>query len=307
MGLWRHAEPEGKNDVRITELLFALAGVMSLAAPCAAQESPTLRKITETGVISIGFRDNSMPFSFLDKQQRPTGYSIELCYRVVDAIRARLKAPGLEVVLRPVTAASRTAFVVNDIIDLECGSTTNTLERQKELAFSVTTFVAAVSVVSKKNAQINALQDLKGLTVASTAGTTTIKALDDTNRAHGLGMHLITRKDHADAFALVETDRAAAFVMDDVLLYGLVAAAKDPGTYAIASSNLPLQPYGIVLRKNDPAFKKVVDDAIVDLFKSGEIVQIYRKWFQPMQLPMSPALKRVIAAPTDSGDPADYR
>lgn len=296
-----------KSHLRTTQLLLALAGVLALAVPCAAQESPTLRKIAETGVISIGFRDNSIPFSFLDKQQRPTGYSMELCTRVVDAIRTRLKAPGLEVVLRPVNAANRTAMVVNDIVDLECGSTTNTLERQKEVAFSVTTFVASVSLVSKKAAQINGLQDLKGMTVASTAGTTTIKALEESNRALGYGMRLITRKDHADAFALVESDRAAAFVMDDVLLYGLVAAAKDPSVFAIAGADLPVQPYGIVLRKNDPAFKKVVDDAIVDLFKTGEIFQIYRKWFDPMHLPMSPVLRRAIAAPTDSGDPAHYR
>ncbi|MEO7496243.1 MAG: amino acid ABC transporter substrate-binding protein [Massilia sp.] len=288
-------------------LLLALAGALSLAAPCAADESPTLRKIAETGVISIGFRDNSIPFSFLDKQQRPTGYSMELCYRVVDAIRLRLKAPGIEVVLRPVTAANRTAFVVNDIIDLECGSTTNTLERQKEVGFSVTTFVASISLVSKKAAHVNGLQDLGGMLVASTAGTTTITALEETNRANNYGMRTITRKDHADAFALVETDRATAFVMDDVLLYGLVAAAKHPGAYTIATTDLPVQPYGIVLRKNDPAFKKVVDEAIVELFKSGEIFQIYQKWFQPMHLPMSPALKRVIATPTDSGDPARYR
>ena len=292
-----------KNDLKFLPLLFALW----LATPCAAQESPTLRKIAETGVISLGFRDNSIPFSFLDKQQRPTGYSIDLCYRVVDAIRARLNAPGLEVVLRPVSPANRTAFVVNDIIDLECGSTTNTLERQKDLAFSVTTFIASISMVSKKTSQINGLQDLRGLTVAVTAGTTTIPALEEINRTHGYGLRMITRKDHADAFALVETDRAAAFVMDDVLLYGLVAAAKNPGAFAIASSNLPLQPYGIALRKNDPAFKKVVDDALIELFRSGEILKIYRKWFEPMKLPMSPALKRVIAAPTDSGDPATYR
>lgn len=296
-----------KPHARIPQLLLCLAGLLALAAPSAAQESPTLRKIAETGVISIGFRDNSIPFSFLDKQQRPTGYSMELCTRVADAIRIRLKAPDIEVVLRPVNAATRTAYVVNDIIDLECGSTTNTLERQKEVAFSVTTYVASVSLVSKKTSRINALQDLKGLTVASTAGTTTIQALEESNRAHGYGMRLITRKDHADAFALVETDRAAAFVMDDVLLFGLVAAAKDPALFAIASSDLPVQPYGIVMRKNDPAFKKVVDDAIVELFKTGEIFHIYRKWFDPMHLPMSPVLRRAIAAPTDSGDPANYR
>ena len=290
-----------------TAAWLVAAALMVQAAPCAAQESPTLRKIAETGVISLGFRDNSIPFSFLDKQQRPSGYSMDLCYRVVDAIRARLKAPGLEVVLRPVTAANRTAFVVNDIVDLECGSTTNTLERQKELAFSVTTFIASVSMVSKKSAHIDAVQDLRGKTVALTAGTTNIAALQEANRVQQLGLRMITRKDHADAFALVETDRAAAFVMDDVLLYGLVASAKDPSMYTIASSDLPLQPYGIALRPNDPGFKSVVDQAIIELFRSGEILQLYRKWFQPMHLPMSPALKRVIAAPTDSGDPAAYR
>jgi glutamate/aspartate transport system substrate-binding protein len=296
-----------ENHVKLKQLLIALAGALALAAPCAAEESPTLRKIAETGVISLGFRDNSIPFSFLDKQQHPVGYSMDLCYRVVDAIRARLKAPGLEVMLRPVNAANRTALVVNDIIDLECGSTTNTLERQKDLAFSVTTFIASVSIVSKKRAGIHSLADLKGKTVALTAGTTTIPALKEIDRAQGYGMRMITRKDHADAFALVETDRAAAFIMDDVLLYGLVAAARDPATFSIASSDLPLQPYAIALRKNDPEFKKVVDEALVELFRSGEIAQIYRKWFQPMQLPMSPALKRVLAAPTDSGDPAAYR
>ena len=296
-----------ENHVKLKQLLIALAGALALAAPCAAEESPTLRKIAETGVISLGFRDNSIPFSFLDKQQRPVGYSMDLCYRVVDAIRARLKAPGLEVILRPVNAANRTALVVNDIIDLECGSTTNTLERQKDLAFSVTIFIASVSIVSKKRAGIHDLDDLKGKTVALTAGTTTIPALQEIDRTQGYGLRMITRKDHADAFALVETDRAAAFIMDDVLLYGLVAAARDPATFAIASSDLPLQPYAIALRKNDPEFKKVVDEALVELFRSGEIAHIYRKWFQSMQLPMSPALKRVLAAPTDSGDPAAYR
>ncbi|NHZ92214.1 transporter substrate-binding domain-containing protein [Massilia sp. CCM 8733] len=288
-------------------LLFAFAALLSLAPHGAAQESPTLRKIAETGVISIGFRDKSIPFSYLDKQQRPTGYSIELCYRIVDAIRTRLKAPGLEVMLRPVTSANRSAFMVNGIVDLECGSTTNTLERQKELAFSVTTFVAATSLVAKKTARIDSLQALKGSTVVSTAGTTAINALGETAQAQGLDLHIIPGRDHAEAFSLVEADRALAFVMDDVLLHGLVAAAKDPGMYAIVATDLPVQPYGIVVRKNDPEFKKLVDEAIVALFKSGEVQQIYRKWFAPLQLPMSPALKKAIAAPTDSGDPAAYR
>lgn len=288
-------------------LLFAFAALLSLATHGAAQESPTLRKIAETGVISIGFRDKSIPFSYLDKHQRPTGYSIELCYRIVDAIRTRLKEPGLEVMLRPVTSANRSAFMVNGIVDLECGSTTNTLERQREVAFSVTTFVAATSLVAKKTAGIDSLYALKGSTVVSTAGTTAIKALGETAHAQRLDLHIIPGRDHAEAFSMVEADRAVAFVMDDVLLHGLVAAAKDPGIYAIVATDLPVQPYGIVVRKNDPEFKKLVDEAIVALFKSGEVHQIYRKWFAPLQLPMSPALKKAIAAPTDSGDPVAYR
>jgi len=288
-------------------LLFAFAALLSLATHGSAQESPTLRKIAETGVISIGFRDKSIPFSYLDKHQRPTGYSIELCYRIVDAIRTRLKEPGLEVMLRPVTSANRSAFMVNGIVDLECGSTTNTLERQRELAFSVTTFVAATSLVAKKTAGIDSLHALKGSTVVSTAGTTAIKALGETAHAQRLDLHIIPGRDHAEAFSMVEADRAVAFVMDDVLLHGLVAAAKDPGIYAIVATDLPVQPYGIVVRKNDPEFKKLVDEAIVALFRSGEVHQIYRKWFAPLQLPMSPALKKAIAAPTDSGDPIAYR
>lgn len=296
-------------------LLCVLAGTMALASQALAQESATLRKIKETGIISIGFRDASIPFSYLDKQQRPIGYSIDLCNRVVDAIKNKLKLPGLEVMLRPVTSANRTAFLVNDIIDLECGSTTNNIERQKDVAYSVTTFVASGSLVAKKSSALQSLQELKGMTVASTAGTTTIKALMDANRAHRLEMRIVYGKDHAESFHLVETDRAAAFVMDDVLLHGLVALARDPAAYAIYSTDLSVEPYGLLLRKNDPEFKKIVDEALIELFRSGEIHQIYRKWFLSpiaptritLQLPMSAALRKAIAAPTDSGDPAAYR
>lgn len=301
--------------MRIKHLLCVLGAMLSLTMHAVAQESATLRKIKESGIISIGFRDASIPFSYLDKQQRPIGYSIDLCYRIVDAIKTKMKLPGLEVMLRPVTPGNRISFVVNDIIDLECGSTTNNIERQRDVAFSVTTFVASGSLVSKKSSAIESLQDLKGMTVASTAGTTYMKALADANRMRRLEMRIISGRDHAESFHLVETDRAAAFVMDDVLLHGLVALARDPAAYAIHNVDLSAEPYGLVIRKNDPEFKKVVDEAIVDLFRSGDIQQIYRKWFLApipaskinLQLPMSPALRKAIAVPTDSGDPAEYR
>lgn len=301
--------------MRMRKLLLLLFGMTALAGTAAAQESPTLRKIKETGVITLGFRDKSIPFSYLDKQQRPIGYSMDLCNLVVESLKLRLKLPALEVMLRPVTAANRVSFLVNDIIDLECGSTSNTIERQKDVAYSVTTFVASASLVSKKANNIQSLQQLRERTVVSTAGTTTIKALVDMNRVQGLDMRILAGKDHADSFLLVETDRAAAFAMDNGLLHGQVASAPNPADYVIVNTELAVEPYGIVLRKNDPEFKKIVDEAIIEVFRSGEIQQIYRKWFLApiapnritLQLPMSNALKRVIAVPTDSGVPADYR
>lgn len=294
-------------------LLLVLSAL--LAAGAHAQDSATLRKIKETGVITIGFRDKSIPFSYLDRQQRPIGYSIELCERVVAAVKNRLKLPALEIMYRPVTAANRMAFVANDIVDIECGSTSNTLERQKEVAFSVSTFVSSSSLISRKTNGFQNLAELKGRTVVSTAGTTTVKALQEWSRALDLDLRIIVAKDHADAFAMVESERAAAFAMDEVLLLGLAATAARPGDYVVHRSDLPQEPYGMVLRKRDPEFKRVVDDAIVELYRSGEIHQIYRKWFQSplpnsrieLHMPMSAALRRVVAAPTDSGDPADYR
>jgi glutamate/aspartate transport system substrate-binding protein len=288
---------------------------MWLAGGAVAQQSPTLRKISETGVISLGFRDNSLPFSFLDKQQRPIGYSIDLCLQVVEAIKIKLKLPGLEIMFRPVTSANRLSFVVNDIVDLECGSTTNTLERQSEVAFSVTTFVASSSLVSKKSDPVSSLKDLQGRTVVSTAGTTCIRALATSNKTQRLNMRIVSGMDHEESFRFLEFDRAAAFAMDDVLVHGLVARTRNPGEYVIHNTDLSLEPYGIVVRKHDPEFKKVVDDALVDLFKFGEINQIYRKWFLSeiapnkvlLQMPMSRGLKKAIAFPTDSPDPAAYR
>jgi glutamate/aspartate transport system substrate-binding protein len=300
------------KNLRLPLAMMAMLAV--LAGGARAQDSATLRKIKETGVITIGFRDKSIPFSFLDKQQRPIGYSIELCERVAAAVKSRLKLPVLEIMYRPVTAANRMAFVANDIVDIECGSTSNTVERQKEVAFSITTFVSASSLMSRKANNYQSLAELKGRTVVSTAGTTTVRALQETSRAQDLDLRIIPAKDHADAFGMVESDRAAAFAMDEVLLMGLVATAARPGDFVVHKSDLPQEPYGMVLRKRDPEFKRVVDEALVELFRSGEIYQIYRKWFQTplpnridLQMPMSAALRRVISAPTDSGDPADYR
>jgi glutamate/aspartate transport system substrate-binding protein len=299
--------------IRKSCLLFALCALS--AAGAGAQESATLRKIKATGVITLGYRDKSIPFSYLDRQLRPIGYSIELCERVAMAIKDRLKLPSLEIMYRSVTAANRMAFVANNIVDIECGSTSNTLERQKEVAFSITTFISHSSLLSRKANSFQSLAELKGRTVVSTAGTTTVKALQNSSRAQDLDLRIIAAKDHADAFAMVESGHAAAFAMDEVLLLGLAATAAQPGDYTVHRTDLSPEPYGLVLRQGDPEFKRVVDDAISELYRTGGIHHIYRKWFESplpnsrveLHMPMSVALQRVVAAPTDSGDPADYR
>lgn len=204
--------------------------------------------------------------------------------------------------------------MANGTIDLECGSTTNDLDRQKQVAFAVTDYITAVKFVSKKAANFKTVDDLKGKTVVSTSGTLNIKVITELNAKRNLNLNIIAVQDHAEAFLMVETDRAAAFVMDDILLYGFVAGAKAPGDYVVSADPLLIEPYAIMLRRDDPAFKKVADNTLIGLFKSGEIHVLYAKWFtQPvppkginLNVPMSDTLKRVIANPTDSGNPASY-
>lgn len=285
-----------------------------LASSAWGQASPTLNKVEQTGMITLGYRVGSVPFSYLDEKLNPIGYSMDLCYRIVDAVKARLKMRNLQVKLFPVTSATRIPLVVNGTVDLECGVTTNTLERQKSEAFSVTTFVAVSRVLAKKSSNIQTLNDLQGQPVASTVGTTNIRYLHEVNLAQKLNMRILAGLDDAEGFQMVQTDRAVAYVMDDVLLRSLVAGAKNPGDFAISEEGLSIEPYGIPMAKGDPVFKQLVDDALVELYRSGEIHTIYNKWFHSfippkginLQLPMSAALKRAIATPTDSGDPKHY-
>ncbi|MGQ4273969.1 amino acid ABC transporter substrate-binding protein [Terrihabitans sp. B22-R8] len=302
--------------MRKGRLFLIVAAAIGLTAPAGAQElTGTLQKIKERGTITIGHRDSSIPFSYYDDKQQVVGYAHELCLKIADAVKAELNEPNLKVALNPVTSATRIPLIANGTVDLECGSTTNNLERQKQVAFTITHFVTANRFVSKKSNNFKTVADLKGKTVVSTAGTTNIKQINEMNTEQNLGMRIIPAKDHAEAFLMVETDRAAAFVMDDILLASLAANAKDPSLYVISEDALSTEPYGIMLRKDDPAFKKVVDEAMTKIYTSGEINGIYDKWFtQPipprginLNLPVGEAFKKVIANPTDSGDPKDYQ
>ena len=302
---------------RFLSLLIALAGTLLLPAPVAAQElTGTLKKIRDSGSITIGHRDASVPFSYYDDKQRPVGYAMDLCHRIVDAVKTELKMPKLDVKYQLVTSANRIPLMANGTVDLECGSTTNNLARQKEVSFTITHFLTATRLVSRKASNIRSIDDLKGKTVTSTSGTTNIKQLTELNTSKNMGMNIIPANGHSEAFQMVETGRAVAFAMDDILLYSLAASSRNPADFVISDFALSLpEPYGIMMRKDDPAFKKVVDNAMTQVYKSGEINKIYEKWFQSpipprnlnLNVPMSPLFRNVIARPTDSGDPNAYK
>jgi len=295
--------------------LLVLPGLLLAALSFSAAAQGTLDKVKASGTITIGHRDASIPFSYLDDKQQPVGYAMDLCARIVDAVRAELKMPGLKVALQPVTSATRIPLLANGTIDLECGSTTNNADRQKQVAFTITHYVTANRFVSKKADNLRTLADLKGKTIVSTAGTTNIKQMTELNAQQNLGMNILSAKDHAESFLMVETGRAAAFFMDDILLAGLVANHANPGQWVVSADPLSVEPYGIMLRKDDPAFKKLVDGAMTAMYKSGEVGRLYTKWFQSaipprginLNTPMSESHKKVAANPTDSPDPAVYR
>jgi glutamate/aspartate transport system substrate-binding protein len=298
-------------------MIAAMLAIGCGAAPARGEElTGTLKNIKETGAITLGYRESSIPFSYLDDDQKPVGYAIDICTRIVEAVKKELKLDRLEVKLAPVSSSARIPLMANGTIDLECGSTTNNPDRAKQVAFTNTHFLTATRFVSKKSSHLNSIEDLKGKSVASTAGTTNIKQLTETNAARNLGINIITAKEHAESFLLVETDRAAAAVLDDVLLASFVAGSKDPDAYVISSEAFSKpEPYGIMLRKDDPAFKKVVDEATAALYQSDEGTKIYDKWFMQkippkglnLNTPMMAELKHEFARPSDSPDPDSYK
>jgi glutamate/aspartate transport system substrate-binding protein len=297
-----------------TAFAVLAAAAFGFSAAAAAREG-TLQKVKSSGSITIGHRDASIPFSYYDDKQQVVGYAVDLCNRIVDAVKTELKMPKLETKYQLVTSANRIPLMANGTIDLECGSTTNNLDRQKQVWFTITHFVTANRWVAKKSANLKKLEDLKGKTIVSTAGTTNIKQITEINGQQNLGMNIISANGHPEAFQMVETGRAVAFVMDDILLYSLAAQSRNPKDYEISAIALSVEPYGIMLRKDDTEFKKVVDAAMTNIYKSGEINKIYDKWFlKPvppkginLNVPMSEQFKKVIANPTSSGDPNDYK
>ena len=297
-------------------LIVASAMVAAFVTGIAAAQAPTgaLKKIKDSGEITLGHRDASVPFSYLDDKQQPVGYSMDLCLRVADAVKADLKLPALKVKYNPVTSATRIPLVANGTVDIECGSTVNNVERQAQVGFSVTTFIVSTKFIAKKSSNLKTLNDLKGKTVVCTAGTNTLARVNGLNAKHNLGMTVLTGKDHAESLLMVDTGRAVAFFEDDILLTGLAANSRNPSEWGIGTEAYSIDPYALMLPRGDAAFKQVVDRALTDLMKSGEIMKIYDKWYAKpippkgvtLNFPLSPALKKAFAKPTDSPDPAAY-
>ncbi|MDS1139566.1 amino acid ABC transporter substrate-binding protein [Pusillimonas sp. SM2304] len=299
--------------MKISTLTLFTALAVAVAAPVHADGR--LEKIKSSGEIALGHRDSSIPFSYLDDKQQPIGYSMDICHKIVDAVKEKLGMDKINVKVVPVTSSTRIPLLANGTVDLNCGSSTNTVERQAQVTFAPTTFVTATRFVAKKSSNINNLDDLKGKTVVSTAGTSNIRWATGANDQQKLGMSIIPAKDHAEAMLTVNSGRAAAFFMDDILLAGLVATSRDPGEWVISKDAYTVEPYAIMEPKNDPEFKKVVDDTIIGMMKDGSLAELYKKWFESpippknvnLNWPMSEQLKKVVANPTDSPDPADYQ
>jgi glutamate/aspartate transport system substrate-binding protein len=295
---------------RFKHLVAAAAAASLFTAPAQAQElTGTLKKIKDTGTITIGHREASIPFSYLDDKQQPVGYAMDLCMKVVDAVKAELKMPNLKITLQPVTSANRIPLLQNGTIDIECGSTTNSVERQKQVAFGPTYFVINVSAVVKKASGIKTMAELNGKAISTTSGTTAVPLLKKYEKTANIDVKEIYGKDHAESMQLLTTDRVSAFVMDDILLAGQVANQPNPGDYVIFSESLRTEPYGMMLRREDPQFKALVDRAVGAVYKSGEIEKIFSKWFASaipprgvnLHFQITPAIREAFKNPNDRG------
>ena len=280
----------------------------TFAAAPDVDSSPTLRKISETDEIVLGVRESSVPFSYLDADRKPIGYSQAIALKIVDEIRLRLQKPHLNVSTVVVTSANRMSYIVNHQIDLECGSTGHVRDREQLVAFSDSFFVYGIRMAVKRNSGIHNYSDLVGKTVSTTAGTSDELLLREMSQKQHLDLKIISAKDHAEAFSAVKTGRAVAFVMDDPLLYGQIAnerSARDD--YMVTGDSLAHEGYACVMRKEDPVFKKLADDVISGMQRSGEAEKLYNTWFtQPippdnvnLRFPLSPQMKALFASPSD--------
>jgi glutamate/aspartate transport system substrate-binding protein len=286
--------------------MIVAAALLAISA-AQAQTVDTLKKIKDSGAVTMGVRETSGALSYTLGNNQFVGYHVEICQRALADIQKQLGLAKLEIKYQPVTSQNRIPLVQNGTVDIECGSTTNNATRQKDVAFAVTTFVEEVRIAVKANSGINSIGDLVGKKVATTTGTTSVQTLRKHERANNVNFEEVFGKDHGDSFLLLESGRADAFVMDGAILAGNISKSKNPADFKIVGEVLSVEPIAIMMRKDDPAFKKAVDDSIKGLFKSGEIAKIWDKWFlQPIPpsntkvgLAVSASTKEAWANPTD--------
>ncbi|MDQ6639283.1 MAG: amino acid ABC transporter substrate-binding protein [Pseudomonadota bacterium] len=255
--------------------------LLAIALPIlAGAQTSTLDKIKQSGTMTLAYRESSIPFSYLDDKAQPTGFAYEICEKIADRVRAATGRSDLKKQYQAVTSANRIPLLQNGTIDIECGSTTNNSERAKQVAFATNYFYTGTRFLVKTGTHVNKLGDLAGKPVVSTTGTTNYQIIRRLNEEQKLGIDLLGAKDHAESALMVQTGRAVAFGMDDILLYGLRASAQNPAELSVVGEPIQVEPYAIMVRKDDPAFKKLVDDTLAAMMKSGEFEALYKKWFQ---------------------------
>lgn len=289
------------------KLLAACVAALAWTHAGAQDLTGTLKKIKDGGGITLGHRESSIPFSYYDDKQQVIGYSHDFAMKAVEAVKQRLNLPNLQVRLNPVTSQNRIPLVQNGTVDLECGSTTHNSERAKQVSFSNTLFIVGTRLLTRKDSGIKDFPDLAGKNVVTTAGTTSERLLRKMNEDKKMNMNIVSAKDHGESFLTLETGRAVAFMMDDALLAGEMAKAKRASDWTITGTPQSFEAYGCMMRKDDPAFKKIVDDAIASTMKSGEAAKLYAKWFQSpippkgvnLNFPPSDAMQKLFANPND--------
>jgi ABC-type amino acid transport substrate-binding protein len=285
-----------------TFLVAALCGAGALA-----QAGGTLEKVKQSGVFTMAHRDSSIPFSYLDDKAAPVGFGVDICNKVADEVKKATGRTDLKLQLQPVTSANRIPLLMNGTIDIECGSTTNNSERGKQVAFAINYFYTGTRFLVKAGSPVKKIEDLAGKPVVSTTGTTNYRIMRNLNEEKKIGYELLGAKDHAESALMVQSGRAEAFAMDDILLYGLRASSANPAELAVVGEAIQVEPYAIMLRRDDPAFKQLVDGVLAGLMKTGEFEKLYKKWFQTpippkginLGVPMSKELQDNIKALSD--------
>lgn len=294
---------------KISAAIAIAATLLTTTAFAADDLTGTLKKIKESGTITLGYREASVPFSYLQADGTPTGYGFEVCNKIADAVKKDLNMPNLKVAYQPVTSANRIPLIQNGTVDVECGSTTNSKKRQEQASFGTNYFGIQVTAAVWKDGPIKTLKDLDGKNVAVTSGTTSVELLARLEKDAGIKIRLLKTKDFAEAMKLVANKRADAFVIDDVLLAGQIATLPNPGDFKIIDESLSTEPYAPMFRKDDPQFKALVDKTITGMIKDGSLAKLYAKWFESpippknvnLNFPMNKVTKDLFANPNSDG------